>query len=79
MQIRAKGNCLQREKTDSHPFRGKDRAGAAVLDAVPDGGKLAFVILQQGSAEVMYQSYSNLEKDMPTILGDVRKGLRSYI
>jgi hypothetical protein len=46
---------------------------------VPDGGKLAFVILQQGSAEVMYQSYTNLEKDMPTILGDVRKGLRSYI
>ena len=25
---------------------------------VPDGGKLAFVILQQGSAEVMYQSYA---------------------
>jgi hypothetical protein len=42
---------------------------------VPDGGKLAFVILQQGSAEVMYQSYASVEKDMPAILGDVRKGL----
>ena len=41
---------------------------------MPDGGKLAFVILQQGSAEVMYQSYASVEKDMPAILGDVRKG-----
>jgi uncharacterized glyoxalase superfamily protein PhnB len=41
---------------------------------VPDGGKLAFVILQQGTAEVMYQSYASVEKDMPAILGDVRKG-----
>ena len=41
---------------------------------VPDGGKLAFVILQQGSAEVIYQSYASVEKDMPAILGDVRKG-----
>ncbi len=41
---------------------------------VPDGGKLAFVILQQGSAEVMYQSYASVAKDMPAILGDVRKG-----
>jgi uncharacterized glyoxalase superfamily protein PhnB len=41
---------------------------------VPDDGKLAFVILQQGSAEVMYQSHASVEKDMPAILGDVRKG-----
>jgi hypothetical protein len=46
---------------------------------VPDGGKLAFVIFQQGSAEAMYQSYTIVEKDMPAILGDLRKGLRSYI
>jgi uncharacterized glyoxalase superfamily protein PhnB len=41
---------------------------------VPDGDKLAFVILQQGSAEVMYQSYASVEKDMPSIMADVRKG-----
>jgi uncharacterized glyoxalase superfamily protein PhnB len=41
---------------------------------VPDGDRLAFVILQQGSAEVMYQTYRSVEKDMPGILGDVRKG-----
>jgi len=41
---------------------------------VPEGDRLAFVILQQGSAEVMYQTYGSVEKDMPAILGDVRKG-----
>src|SRR5713226_6699811 len=41
---------------------------------VPDGDKLAFVILQQGSAEVMYQSYASVEKDMPAITRDIRKG-----
>jgi len=41
---------------------------------VPDGDRLSFVILQQGTAEVMYQSYSSVEKDMPAILADVRKG-----
>src|ERR1700751_3865373 len=32
---------------------------------VPDGNNLAFVILQQGAAEVMYQSYASAEKDLP--------------
>ena len=41
---------------------------------VPEGDRLAFVILQQGSAEVMYQTYGSVEKDMPAIVGDVRKG-----
>ena len=41
---------------------------------VPDGDRLAFVILQQGSAEVMYQSFASVEKDMPTISADIRKG-----
>src|SRR5258705_3964790 len=69
MQYARKETAMPAKKTDSHPFRGKDRAGAAVLDAVPDGGKLAFVILQQGSAEVMYQSYTSVEKDMPARCG----------
>jgi uncharacterized glyoxalase superfamily protein PhnB len=41
---------------------------------VPDGDRLAFVILQQGNVEVMYQTYASVEKDMPAILPDVRKG-----
>ncbi|HLZ52459.1 MAG TPA: VOC family protein [Candidatus Acidoferrum sp.] len=41
---------------------------------VPDGDRLAFVILQQGTAEVMYQTYASVEKDMPAIVPDVRKG-----
>jgi len=41
---------------------------------VPDGDRLAFVILQQGAVEVMYQTYASVEKDLPAILPDVRKG-----
>src|SRR5258708_39922622 len=41
---------------------------------VPDGDRLAFVILQQGSSEVMYQSFASVEKDMPAITADIRKG-----
>src|SRR5882724_9154179 len=40
---------------------------------VPDGDRLAFVILQQGTVEVMYQTYASVEKDLPAILPDVRK------
>ena len=41
---------------------------------VPGDVGLAFVILQQGTSEVMYQSYASVEKDMPSIVADVRKG-----
>jgi uncharacterized glyoxalase superfamily protein PhnB len=41
---------------------------------VPDGDQLAFVILQQGSTEVMYQSYASAEKDLPAIASEMRKG-----
>ena len=41
---------------------------------VPDGDKLAFVILQQGPAEVMYQSFASVDKDLPAIAADIRKG-----
>jgi uncharacterized glyoxalase superfamily protein PhnB len=41
---------------------------------VPDGNHLGFVILQQGTVEVMYQSYSSVDKDLPAISPDVRKG-----
>jgi uncharacterized glyoxalase superfamily protein PhnB len=41
---------------------------------VPDGDQLAFVALQQGTAEVMYQSYASAEKDLPAIAAEVRRG-----
>jgi len=41
---------------------------------VPDGDGLGFVILQQGTVEVMYQTYASVDKDMPAIAAAVRKG-----
>src|ERR1700719_3967552 len=41
---------------------------------VPDGDKLAFVILQQGTAEVMYQSFASVDQDLPAIAAEIRKG-----
>lgn len=41
---------------------------------VPEGNRLAFVILQKGNVEVMYQTYASVDKDMPAIASDVRKG-----
>jgi uncharacterized glyoxalase superfamily protein PhnB len=41
---------------------------------VSGGDRLAFIILQQGSAEVMYQSFASVDKDMPEIAVDIRKG-----
>ena len=41
---------------------------------VPEGDHLGFVILQQGTTEVMYQTYASVEKDMPAILPEVSKG-----
>jgi len=41
---------------------------------VPDGDQLAFVLLQQGTAEVMYQSFASVDKDVPAIAADIRKG-----
>ena len=41
---------------------------------VPEGNKLGFVILEKDGVEVMYQTYASVDKDMPAIAGDVRKG-----
>jgi uncharacterized glyoxalase superfamily protein PhnB len=43
-----------------------ERVGFAKTVEVPDGNKLAFVILQKGNVEVMYQSYASVEKDIPS-------------
>jgi uncharacterized glyoxalase superfamily protein PhnB len=41
---------------------------------VPDDDRLAFVILQQGSTEIMYQSFASADRDVPAVAADVRKG-----
>jgi hypothetical protein len=51
-----------------------ERLGFQKTVEVPEGDRLAFVILQQGNVEVMYQTYASVEKDMPTVAQDVRKG-----
>ena len=43
-----------------------ERVGFAKTVEVPEGDKLAFVILQKGDVEVMYQSYASVEKDIPS-------------
>src|SRR6266478_2748889 len=71
------------QKTHSRPFRGKiesvlpfwtQHLGFIKTVEVPEGDRLGFVILQQGNAEVMYQSFASVDKDLPAIAADVRKG-----
>ena len=52
-----------------------DRLGFAKTIEVPEGNKLGFVAFQKGSAEVMYQTYSSVEKDAPpSMSAEARKG-----
>jgi uncharacterized glyoxalase superfamily protein PhnB len=51
-----------------------DQLGFAKTVEVPEGDHLGFVILQKGSVEVMYQTYASVDKDMPAIAKDIRKG-----
>ena len=51
-----------------------DRLGFTKTVEVPDGNKLAFVILQKGTTEVMYQTFASVEKDNAQIAKDMRKG-----
>ncbi len=52
-----------------------DRLGFTKTIEVPDGDKLGFVIFQKGSVEVMYQTYSSVEKDAPpSMSAEARKG-----
>jgi uncharacterized glyoxalase superfamily protein PhnB len=41
---------------------------------VPEGDKLALLILQPGTAEVVYQSFASLDQHVPAIAADIRKG-----
>jgi uncharacterized glyoxalase superfamily protein PhnB len=51
-----------------------DRLGFTKTAEVPDGNKLAFVILQKGATEVMYQTFASVEKDDAQAANDARKG-----
>jgi len=52
-----------------------NRLGFAKTFEVPDRNKLGFVIFQKGSVEVMYQTYSSVEKDAPPAMSaEARKG-----
>ena len=52
-----------------------ERFGFEKTVEVPDGDKLAFVMLQKGNLELMYQSYASADKDVGTTIGQVaRKG-----
>ena len=42
-----------------------DRLGFTKTIEVPEGNKLGFVTFQKGPVEVMYQTYSSVEKDAP--------------
>ncbi len=52
-----------------------DRLGFTKTIEVPEGNKLGFVAFQKGAAEVMYQTYSSVEKDAPPAMAaEARKG-----
>ena len=52
-----------------------ERLGFAKTIEVPEGNKLGFVTFQKGPAEVMYQTYSSVEKDAPpSMSAEARKG-----
>ena len=51
-----------------------DRLGFTKAGEVPDGNKLAFVMLQKGTTEVMYQTYASVQKDDAQLAKDARKG-----
>jgi uncharacterized glyoxalase superfamily protein PhnB len=49
-----------------------EQLGFSKTVEVPDGERLAFVILEKDGVEIMYQSYSSVEKDVPAMAGQVR-------
>lgn len=51
-----------------------ERLGFTKTAEVPDGNKLAFVILQKGATELMYQTFASVEKDNLEAAKDARKG-----
>ncbi len=56
-----------------------DRLGFAKSIEVPDGNKLGFVAFQKGTAEVMYQTYSSVEKDAPKEVAETAREGPTYL
>jgi uncharacterized glyoxalase superfamily protein PhnB len=51
-----------------------DRLGFQKTMEVPEGSKIAFVILQKGNIELMYQTFDSVKKDDPNFADIMRKG-----
>jgi uncharacterized glyoxalase superfamily protein PhnB len=51
-----------------------DRLGFEKTIEVPEGNKIAFVILQKGNIELMYQTFDSVKKDDPNRVDVMRKG-----
>ena len=51
-----------------------ERMGFGKTVEVPEDGKVGFVILSKDGLELMYQSYSSVEKDNPATAAAVKKG-----
>lgn len=49
-----------------------DSLGFTAAVAVPDGDRLAFVSLQKGSTEVMYQTYDSVQRDNARVAQEAR-------
>lgn len=56
-----------------------DRLGFSKIAEVPEGNKLAFVILTKGSAELMLQTISNAQHDNTALAQYVRSTAGIYI
>jgi uncharacterized glyoxalase superfamily protein PhnB len=56
-----------------------DRLGFIKTIEVPDANKLAFIALQKGSVEVMYQTYHSVEKDAPPAMAAAAGKGPSYL
>jgi uncharacterized glyoxalase superfamily protein PhnB len=51
-----------------------DHLGFTKTIEVPHGNKLGFVALQQGSTELMYQTFASVGEDRPQIIDAAKKG-----
>ncbi|MCB0272150.1 MAG: hypothetical protein KDD46_03970 [Bdellovibrionales bacterium] len=50
------------------------RLGFEKVAEVYEGDHLGFVMLSQGSVQIMYQTFESIEKDMPNTLKYIKKG-----
>src|SRR5215472_1031221 len=51
-----------------------ERLGFQKTVEVPEGDRLGFVILQKGNTEIMYQSFTSSEKDVPAMAKEISGG-----